>query len=66
MVVEFDPKDGSTLSTIYLGGAQDDAAVGAVVIANEVWVAGTSRSYATDDGNAVGQADLALWRVSVN
>lgn len=66
MVVEFDPEDGSTLSTIYLGGAEDDGAVGAVVIASDLWVAGSSRSYATDDGNAVGQADLALWRVSVN
>lgn len=66
MVVELDPGDGSILSTIYLGGAENDAAVGAVVIAGDLWVAGTSRSYASDDGNAVGQADLALWRVSVN
>jgi hypothetical protein len=66
VVVEFDPKDGSTLSTIYLGGAQDDAAVGAVVIASDLWVAGSTRSYASDDGNVVGQADLVLWRVTLN
>ncbi len=66
MVVEFDPNDGSTLSTIYLGGAEDDGAVGAIVIASDLWVAGTTRSYASDDGNAVGQAELALWRVNVN
>ena len=66
MVVEFDPDNGSTLSTTYLGGAEDDAAVGAVVIANELWVAGTTRSYATDDGNAVGEADIAIWRVTPN
>lgn len=66
MVVEFDPNDGSIVATTLLGGAEDDAAVGAVVIANELWVAGTSRSYATDDGNAVGEADIAVWRVSPN
>lgn len=66
MVVELDPDDGSILSTIHLGGAEDDGAVGAVVIASDLWVAGTTRSYESDDGNAVGQADLALWRVSVN
>jgi hypothetical protein len=66
MVVELDPDDGSILSTTHLGGAEDDGAVGAVVIASDIWVAGTTRSYATDDGNAVGEADLALWRVRPN
>ena len=37
-----------------------------VVIASDLWVARSTRSYASDDGNAVGQADLALWRVPVN
>jgi len=66
MVVELNPDDGSILLTIYLGGAEDDSAVGAVVIASDLWVAGSTRSYASDDGNAIGEADLALWRVSVN
>ena len=65
MVVEFDPSDGSILSTIYVGGAENDGAVGAVAIAGELWVAGTSRSHASG-GNAMGEADLALWRVTPN
>jgi hypothetical protein len=66
VVVELDPNSGAILATTHLGGAENDAAAGVVTDGQALWVAGTTRSYASADGNAVGDADLALWRVPVS
>jgi len=64
-VVEVDSSDGSVLSTIWLGGGEDDSAAGVRSDGNDLWVAGTTRSYPSPSGNQVGEADLALWRIPI-
>ena len=64
-VVEVDSSDGSVLSTVWLGGEEDDSAAGVRSDGNDLWVAGTTRSYPSPSGNQVGEADLALWRIPI-
>ena len=65
VVVEIDPTDGTALDTIWLGGGENDGAIGVVAASGVLWVAGATRSFATPDGNEIGELDVAVWRVPV-
>jgi hypothetical protein len=65
VVLEIDTASGATLSTTHLGGAQNDRANAVATDGSSLFVVGESRSYATAEGNAVGQNDLALWYLPV-
>jgi hypothetical protein len=62
LLVEIDPGTGSILSTTTYGGAQDDLAYGIAVDGSDLYVAGSSRSFASAEGNALGQSDVLLLR----
>jgi len=60
VILEIDPATGTTLSTTLFGGALADMATGAATDGTDLYVVGESRSFASDDGNAVGQNDVML------
>jgi cysteine-rich repeat protein len=62
VVLEIDPATGATLSTTLFGGALDDKARGAATDGTDLYVVGESRSFASAEGNAVGQNDVTLLR----
>jgi hypothetical protein len=66
VILEIDPATGSTVSTTLYGGAQDDFANGAATDGTDLYVVGESRSFASGEGNAVGQNDGMLLRYSFN
>jgi len=65
VVLELDPATGATLTTTYLGGALDDLANGVTTDGVDLYVVGESRSFASADGNLVGQNDLVLWSLAL-
>jgi hypothetical protein len=65
VVVEIDPATGATLTTTYLGGAMDDMANGVATDGTNLYVVGESRSFASVDGNVVGENDLVLWSLAL-
>ena len=56
VLCELDPATGSLLSTVYIGGTQDDRANGLATDGNDLYVVGESRS-ATTGANGQGQND---------
>jgi hypothetical protein len=66
VVLEIDPATGATLSTTLFGGVQDDFANGAASDGTDLYVVGESRSFGTDEGNAVGESDALLLRYRFN
>jgi hypothetical protein len=66
VVMEIDPGTGSSSTPILFGGAQDDFANGAAASGADLYVVGESRSFASGEGNTVGQNDVMLLRYSVN
>ena len=64
VILQIDPGTGDTLSTTLFGGAQEDF-FKAVDIGSDLYVTGESRSFATADGNLVGQNDLVLVRYTL-
>jgi hypothetical protein len=65
VILEIDPGTGATLSTTYYGGTLDDFARGAATDGTDLYVAGESRSFASAEGNIVGQNDMVLLRYSI-
>jgi outer membrane protein assembly factor BamB len=65
VVMEIDPSTGAVIWTTHLGGAQDDRAHALVTDGSSLFAVGESRSYATLEGNTVGQNDLALWHLTL-
>lgn len=65
VVLEFDPVTGDTLSTTLFGGALDDMANGVTTDGFNLYVVGESRSFASAEGNVIGQNDLMLMRYIV-
>ena len=63
VVVEVDAASGAFLSTTNLGGPENDSAVGLISDGSSLWVAGTSRSFTSAEGNEVGEAEIFVWRV---
>lgn len=66
VLLEIDPSTGATSTPILYGGAQDDFANGVSSNGSDLYVVGESRSFASVEGNAVGQNDVMLLRYSVN
>ncbi len=64
-ILEIDPSTGNTLSTTLFGGALDDKANGVATDGTDLFVVGESRSFASADGNLVGQNDLMLLRYTI-
>jgi hypothetical protein len=65
VVLEIDPATGATLSTTLFGGALDDKANGAATDGTDLYVVGESRSFASDQGNTVGENDVMLLRYNI-
>ena len=65
VVIELDPETGNVLSTTLFGGAQDDKANRVATDGTDLYVLGESRSFASVEGNAVGQNDLMLLRYTL-
>src|SRR5207247_7146777 len=65
VVLEIDPATGATLSTSLYGGVMDDFANGVATDGTDLYVIGESRSFATPEGNLVGQNDGILLRYSL-
>src|SRR5437867_5584359 len=65
VILEIDPATGATLSTNLYGGAMDDFANGVSTDGTDLYVVGESRSFATPEGNLVGQNDGILLRYSL-
>jgi hypothetical protein len=65
LLVEFDPATGAIVSSTTYGGAQDDQANAIAADGAHLYLTGSSRSFASVDGNSVGQSDLVLLRYSV-
>jgi hypothetical protein len=65
VVLEIDPNTGSTTNTAIYGGANDDAAYGAATDGTDLYVVGYSNSFATPEGNQVGQNDVVLLRYTI-
>lgn len=66
VLLEIDPADGSTLSSTLFGGALDDFANGASTDGAAIFVVGESRSFASDEGNVVGDNEAFLLRYTLN
>ena len=66
VLLEIDPATGATLSSTLFGGALDDFANGVSTDGSALFVVGESRSYASDEGNAVGDNDGFLLRYTLN
>lgn len=66
VILEIDLTTGATTAPILFGGAQDDFANGAAASGSDLYVVGESRSFASGEGNTVGQNDVMLLRYSVN
>jgi hypothetical protein len=66
VLLEIDPDTGATLSTTLYGGAQDDQANGIATDGTNLYVVGESRSFASAEGNAVGQNDVLLLCYTLN
>src|SRR5207247_10057761 len=65
IILEIDPATGATLSTSLYGGVMDDFAKGVATDGTDLYVVGESRSFATPEGNLVGQNDGILLRYSL-
>lgn len=65
VVLEIDPVTGNILSTTTYGGAQDDKANDVATDGTDLYVVGESRSFASADGNTVGQNDIMLLRYTL-
>lgn len=65
VILEIDPATGATISTTLFGGAQDDQAWGVATDGTDLYVVGSSRSFASSSGNAVGESDLMLLRYTL-
>jgi hypothetical protein len=66
LLVEIDPSTGAIVSSTTYGGALDDRANGIAVDGSDIYLTGSSRSFASAEGNSVGQSDLLLLRYSVS
>jgi hypothetical protein len=66
VLLEIDPATGDTLSTTTYGGAQDDVANAVATDGTDLYVVGGSRSFASAEGNSVGQSDIMLLRYSIH
>ncbi len=66
VLVEIDPGSGATLSTSLYGGPLMDVANGIATDGHDLFVAGESRSFASPEGNLVGQPDMMLLHYGLN
>jgi hypothetical protein len=66
LILEIDPDTGDVLNTTLWGGAHDDLAYGAATDGSDLYVVGTSSSFASAEGNQVGQSDVFLLRYTLN
>lgn len=64
-ILEIDPATGATISTSLFGGSQDDLANGTATDGTDLYVVGETRSFASVEGNAVGQNDGMLLRYTL-
>jgi len=65
VILEIDPATGATISTSLFGGAEDDLANGTATDGADLYVVGQSRSFASAEGNVVGQNDVMLLRYTL-
>jgi hypothetical protein len=65
VILEIDPSTGNTINTTLYGGAGDDTAYSAATDGTDLYVVGTSNSFATPEGNLLGQNDVVLLRYTV-
>ncbi len=65
VILEIDPATGATISTSLFGGAQNDLANGAATDGTDLYVVGESRSFASVEGNVVGQSDVTFLRYTL-
>jgi hypothetical protein len=62
VVLQIDPNTGNTINTTLYGGPNDDVAQSAATDGTDLYVVGTSNSFASQAGNLVGQNDVVLLR----
>jgi hypothetical protein len=65
VILQIDPATGGTISTSLFGGSQDDLAKGTATDGTDLYVVGESRSFASVEGNVVGQSDVTLLRYTL-
>ncbi len=65
VVLEIDPATGNILSKTLFGGPNDDLGHRAATHDGQLYIVGESRSFASDEGNAVGQNDVMLLRYAL-
>ncbi|HSB68895.1 MAG TPA: LamG-like jellyroll fold domain-containing protein, partial [Candidatus Methylomirabilis sp.] len=64
-VLELSPTSGDTVVMTLHGGVQDDLASGAATDGVDLYVVGESKSYASAEGNTVGQNDVVILRYAL-
>src|SRR6266571_2245947 len=62
VILEINPNTGGTISSTLFGGTRDDAAYGIATDGTDLYVVGESRSFASPEGNLIGQNDIMLLR----
>jgi streptogramin lyase len=65
-LLEIAASTGKVVSSKYYGGAQDDVARGIVANGNDIYVVGDSKSFATYEGNTVGESEIMLLHYVLN
>ncbi len=66
VLMEVDPATGDVLNSIPYGGALDEHIYRMIADGSDLWLAGDSNSFSTDEGNVVGQTDMLLLHYRVN
>ncbi len=64
-LLQADTCNGTVLSSDFYGGAQDDVGRGVAISGHDVYVIGQLRSFASLDGNLVGEDDVLFLKYSV-
>jgi hypothetical protein len=66
ILFEINPTDGSILWSATFGGDRVDKANGIATDGSDLYIVGTTRSYASDEGNVIGQSEIMLIHYRLN
>lgn len=65
VVIEIAPETGDVLWSTRFGGSRDDYATGVSTDGDEIFVTGVTKSFATAEGNKVGDSDILLLKFAL-
>lgn len=66
IMMELDPSNGDLLSSTTFGGTLDEQIYRMAAEGSDLWLAGSSYSFASPEGNSPGQADMLLLHYRTN